>query len=159
LRAERVIRANLASARLDSRRIAALAGISRTTLYRLFEDVGGVAAHVRRLRLDAVHAALTDAEQARRPIAAIAAEAGFHCVASFNRSFKARFGAAPGEVRAARGPAAHEPAIAAAGRSDPTGDFLDCLFGQQADGRQPNRPRPRDPAIGKDPRRTSSRRA
>jgi len=82
LRAEQVIRANLASARLDAQRIAALAGVSRSTLYRLFEDEGGVAAHLRHLRLDKVHAAMMDPDNDSVPINVIAASAGFHCVAS-----------------------------------------------------------------------------
>jgi AraC-like DNA-binding protein len=123
LRAERVIRANLASARLDAKRVAALSGVSRSTLYRVFEDVGGVAAHVRRLRLDAVFAALTDPERRGHTIAQIAAEAGFHCVASFNRAFKARFSASPGEVRATQG-----VPLQATEAATPAPDFVDCLF-------------------------------
>jgi AraC-like DNA-binding protein len=124
LRAEQVIRANLGSARLDSQRIATLAGVSRSTLYRLFEDEGGVAAHVRRVRLDTVHAALSDPDQCGRPIQAIASEAGFHCIASFNRSFKARFGASPGEVRAAQDLAEEAPARG----GGVSLDFLDGLL-------------------------------
>jgi AraC-like DNA-binding protein len=127
LRAEQVICANLGSARLDSQRIATLSGISRSKLYRLFEDEGGVAAHVRRLRLDTVHAALTDPDQNGRAIHAIAGEAGFHCVASFNRAFKARFGASPGEVRAAQHLAEQIPARGRLVRVN----FLDGLFDRQ----------------------------
>jgi len=129
LRAEKVIRANLASARLDSHRIATLSGVSRSTLYRLFEDEGGVAAHVRRVRLDAVHAALTDPDQDGQPINKIASEAGFHCIASFNRSFKARFGASPGEVRAAQDLTVQMPAGGGGGAGV---NFLDGLFDRQA---------------------------
>lgn len=124
LRAEQVIRANLASARLDSQRIATLSGISRSTLYRLFEDQGGVAAHVRRVRLETVHAALTDPDQNARQIRAIASEAGFHCIASFNRAFKARYGASPGEVRATQNLTNEIPARG----GGVSVDFLDGLF-------------------------------
>jgi AraC-like DNA-binding protein len=122
LRAEQAIRANLASARLDSRRVATLSGVSRSTLYRMFEPEGGVAAHIRRLRLDAVHAALRDPARRGETIAALAAQAGFHCPASFCRAFRTRFGAAPGEVRDGD-PASEPTAPTPSGR-----DFLDVLF-------------------------------
>jgi AraC-like DNA-binding protein len=100
-RIDRVIHQNIASARLDAARIAKLAETSRTTLYRLFEGRGGVAAHVQRLRLERVRVALCDPAQSSIPIAALAERCGFHCVASFNRSFRRAYGTTPGEVRAA----------------------------------------------------------
>ncbi|MCB9967935.1 MAG: helix-turn-helix domain-containing protein [Geminicoccaceae bacterium] len=127
LRVERTIRASLASARLDPSRIAALAGVSRATLYRLLEDQGGVAAYVRRLRLEAVHAALCNLGQAHVPIARLAERAGFHSPAAFNRTFRAAFGASPGEVRerAAR----QDPPLPRAPDSSPFHrGFLDLAF-------------------------------
>lgn len=126
VRVEQVIRANLASARLDSRRIAALAGISRSTLYRLFEDEGGVAAHVRRIRLDAVRAALADPARRGETVAALAASAGFHCPASFSRAFRNRFGVPPSALRdEAEAASAPHAAASQQGR-----DFIDMLVGR-----------------------------
>lgn len=98
-RVDRVIRRNIASARLDPERVAELAGLSRSSLYRLFEGEGGVAAHIRRVRLDGVRADLADPEKAVQPICRIAESWGFYSIASFNRSFREVFGITPGEVR------------------------------------------------------------
>lgn len=96
---DRVIRHNIGSARLGADRIADLAGISRSTLYRLFEDRGGVASHVWSLRLQHVHAALCDPAQASESTGAIAARWGLHNAASFSRAFRRAFGCSPREAR------------------------------------------------------------
>lgn len=144
LRVERTIRAHLASARLDPTRIAALAGVSRATLYRLFDDQGGVAAYLRRLRLELVHAALCDPRQAHIPIARLAERAGFHCPAGFNRTFRAAFGATPSEVRAGalphRSPSRDGESGPSAGRA-----FVDRLFVSRqtaVSSKMPDRPSP-----------------
>lgn len=99
-RIERIIEENIASARLSTRRIATLAGISRSALYRLFDGAGGVAAHVRGLRLALAHADLLDSNLLDLPINEIAQRRGLHCTASFNRAYRRAFGATPGETRA-----------------------------------------------------------
>jgi len=98
---DRIIRENLASARLNPTRICALAGISRSTLYRLFEARGGVAAYIQTLRLNSVHAQLSHPRLARNTIASLASGQGMHNAAAFNRAFRQHFGCTPGEVRAA----------------------------------------------------------
>lgn len=128
LRAEQVIRANLGSARLDSRRIAALAGLSRSTLYRLFEESGGVATHVRRIRLETVGAALSDPARRGERIGAIAEQAGFHCPASFSRAFRAHFGVKPREMREVSASAAASPAAPAVIANAQGRDFIDVLL-------------------------------
>jgi len=130
LRVERTIRAHLASARLDPSRIASLAGVSRATLYRLFDDQGGVAAYLRRLRLETVHAALCDPRRAPIPIAQLAERAGFHCPTAFNRTFRAAFAATPGEVREAA--LRHRPMLPwTSGRPTACREFLDLLFAEK----------------------------
>lgn len=99
-RAEAAIREHVASARLGPSRVADLAGLSRSALYRLFEDEGGVATYIRRVRLDGVLADLSDPRKQGLQIAEIAARWGFHNVSAFNRTFRSAFGCAPGEVRA-----------------------------------------------------------
>lgn len=101
---ERLIRREIASARLDAARLAALAGISRSALYRLYEAEGGVAGRIRQLRLEKVRASLADPDQAARPINEVAEQWGFHCTASFNRAFRRAYGTTPGAVRATAAP-------------------------------------------------------
>lgn len=114
---DRLIRREIASARLDADRLVALSGLSRATLYRLYEANGGVAARIRQMRLDRVHAALADPSQRDRPINEVAEAWGFHCTASFNRAFRKAFGTTPGAVRARGGTAPR--------RTD--SDFVDWL--------------------------------
>jgi len=52
-------------------------------------------------RLQLAYAALKDRALAQRPISAIALEAGFGDVSYFNRAFRKRFSATPGDIRAA----------------------------------------------------------
>ncbi len=100
-RVRRVIRANLGSARLDPERIGRLAGISRSTLYRMFEAHGGVLHYVQAMRLDRVYRDLAEtAQTGTRTIAETAERRGFHNTPAFNRAFKRQFGCTPGEVRA-----------------------------------------------------------
>jgi AraC-like DNA-binding protein len=99
LRVEALIRAQIASPALSAERICALAGLSRSSLYRLFDPRGGVTAYVQRLRLDLVRCDLRDPALAHASISRIAAERGFRCVASFTRAYGAAFGETPGETR------------------------------------------------------------
>jgi AraC-like DNA-binding protein len=99
-RVSRTIRENIGSARLDARRICALTGLSRSALYRLYEGENGVAAHVRAIRLRLVMNDLLDPGLRSEPISAIAERRGFHCAASFNRTFRRAFGRTPSEARA-----------------------------------------------------------
>jgi AraC-like DNA-binding protein len=77
-----------------------LAGMSRSNLYRLFEDTGGVARYIQRERLLEAHAVLTDPTNTQS-ISAIAEDLCFADVSSFSRTFRREFGHSPGEVRSA----------------------------------------------------------
>lgn len=76
-------------------------GISRSTLYRLFEPHGGIAAFVRNQRLSRVFTALMSPLEAHRTIADIAFEWGFTSEAHFSRAFRQAFGLTPREARQA----------------------------------------------------------
>ncbi len=65
-------------------------GVSRSELYRLFHDVGGVSKAIWLRRLDAAQAALADRKDDRR-IGEIAYSLGFSSEAHFARAFKTRF--------------------------------------------------------------------
>lgn len=95
-----IIAQNLRSPTLGPRRLSALAGISRSTLYRLFEPLGGVAAYIQEARLRAAHRALSRPEEARE-VGHIAEEFGFYDRSTFSRAFRRAFGRTPSEVREA----------------------------------------------------------
>jgi AraC-like DNA-binding protein len=88
---ERVIRRNISSARLCPERICALVGLSRSALYRLLCEDGGVARKIRSLRLEMIREDLADPSLADKSIGEIARLRGLHCVSSFNRSFRQTF--------------------------------------------------------------------
>ncbi len=86
--------------------IAAHMGVSRATLYRAFDDEGGVARYIQDRRLRLARSALRrrhGAEPGSASIATIAEIAetyGFPSASHFSRLFKARFGYSPSEVEA-----------------------------------------------------------
>lgn len=95
-----IIAQNLRSPTLGPRRLSALAGISRSQLYRLFEPLGGVAAYIQDARLRAAHRALSRPDDARG-VGNIAEEFGFYDASTFSRAFRRAFGHTPSEVREA----------------------------------------------------------
>ncbi|PNQ95160.1 hypothetical protein C1S70_30470 (plasmid) [Azospirillum argentinense] len=74
-------------------------GLSRSTLYRLFEPLGGVAKHVRDRRLARALHDLAASQPDRPRIADIAYHWGFGSEAAFSRAFRAAYGMTPGEAR------------------------------------------------------------
>lgn len=67
----------------------------------MFQDRGeGVAATIRRRRLEHCHADLARPELLDRPIHAIAARWGFGSAAVFSRAFREAYGTSPTERRA-----------------------------------------------------------
>jgi AraC-like DNA-binding protein len=100
LRAQLYIRANLASRSLSADGIALKMGISRTALYQLFEELGGVASYVRELRLRKCLSEITAIRHATTQIAEISYRWGFDDPSVFSRAFRQRFGCAPNEARA-----------------------------------------------------------
>ncbi len=83
---------------LDIAKIAALARVSRATLYRAFDEPSGIAAALRTIRLSKAAAALQD-PQDRRLIAEIAYSVGFTRIDRFNRAFRATYGCSAREWR------------------------------------------------------------
>lgn len=86
----------------------AASGLSRATLYRLFQPFGGLAVYIRRRRLNRVRAALADPNDARS-FAEIALASGFASEGHCNRLFHEAFGARPGEFRMAMMPGGRSP--------------------------------------------------
>jgi AraC-like DNA-binding protein len=98
-RVRSIVRENLGSATLGPARLCRLAGMSRSQLYRLFEPLGGVAAHIQAERLRAARQALADPAD-RRSIAQIAEAVGLFDCSSFSRMFRRAYGCSPREMRA-----------------------------------------------------------
>lgn len=98
-RAIRYIDAHLAEPALSPTTIAAGLGMSLRYLHLLFEDGASVGATILGRRLERCHAALRD-DADHRSISEIAFAWGFNDAAHFSRTFRARFGVSPRELRA-----------------------------------------------------------
>jgi AraC-like DNA-binding protein len=93
------IEGNLAARDLGVAKLAATFGLSRASLYRLFEPVGGVASFIRERRLARAHHDLNARGLHDRRIGPIAYQAGFRSIATFNRAFLAAYGETPRSAR------------------------------------------------------------
>lgn len=99
-RAKRLIAHRIAEPDLSPASLCQELFVSRSRLYRTFEPLGGVSAHIRRQRLLRARVTLLDARDARS-IARIAEHWGFADASTFSRAFKQEFGASPRMVRKA----------------------------------------------------------
>lgn len=90
---------NLRSPTFGEADIRQALGISRSSLYRLFNGVGGVKRYIQRERLMQARALLADPRNGK-PIFKIAEEMCFCDASSFSRAFKCEFGVSPRAVRA-----------------------------------------------------------
>jgi AraC-like DNA-binding protein len=98
-RARAEIEIRLGSATLSVANLCRTLGVSRSALYRLFADEGGVHAYITRQRLERVAATLGDPLDHDR-IADIAERWGFCDAAYLGRLFRERFGMTPSDYRA-----------------------------------------------------------
>ncbi|WP_321377435.1 helix-turn-helix domain-containing protein [Rhizobium sp.] len=76
-------------------------GVSRSQLFRVFENAGGVETYIRKRRLHRSLHVLRDPGQRHRSIGDIAYELGFADEAHFGRLFKKHFGLTPRAARSA----------------------------------------------------------
>lgn len=74
-------------------------GITRSTLYRLFEPLGGVSAYIAQRKLNHAFRRLSDTRQPRGRISKLAAELGFSHPSAFTRAFRDSFGLSPKAVQ------------------------------------------------------------
>lgn len=91
------IRAYLTSTCLDSSTLQRTFRISRRLLYRLFDDVGGVARYIREQRLEAAHERIV--ANPGCSITRLLYDLGFTSDRQFQRSFRARYGMSPMELK------------------------------------------------------------
>jgi AraC-like DNA-binding protein len=127
-RVRQAVRRHLRTPTLAPTTLCRLVGISRSNLYRLFEDTGGVARYIQRERLLEARAVLAD-PTTTQSISAIAEDLCFADSSTFSRTFKREFGYSPSEVRsAALAGLAICPTVRSRGLSD-RADFGELLRG------------------------------
>ena len=127
-RVRQVIRRHLRTPNLSPKTLCRLIGMSRSNLYRLLEDKGGVTQYIQRQRLLEAHAILTD-RSSTISISALAEDLCFADTSSFGRAFKREFGRSPREARSAA--LAGLPSAGLTRRRAPTegADFGELLHG------------------------------
>ena len=97
-RVRQVVQQHLRSPALEPGNLGRMVRMSRSNLYRLFEDTGGIARYIQRQRLLEAHAILADAASTQKA-SAIAEDLCFADVSSFRRAFRREFGYTPREAR------------------------------------------------------------
>lgn len=96
----RYIDLHLDDPELSANAIARAFGLSRATLYRMFEPYGGVQTHIRERRLERVREVLCAGGDSRRHIARVAEAHGFLDPAQFSRAYRRHFGHRPSDAAA-----------------------------------------------------------
>lgn len=99
-RVRQVVRRNLRSPSLGPDRLCREAGMSRSQLYRVLEQAGGVANYIKRCRLAESFVLLSDVSNSQA-IQEIAEILCFSDASTFSRVFRREFGVSPGDVRSA----------------------------------------------------------
>ena len=98
---KRYIDQHLAAPELAPDHLCKIFGLSRASLYRLFEPIGGVTDYIRARRLRRAFDALASGRE--RTIGEVAYASGFTDVSAFSRAFRNQFGLSPSEIRSASG--------------------------------------------------------
>jgi len=93
----RYIEQHIALPDLGPDHLCKMFGLSRASLYRLFEPIGGVTDYIRTRRLRTALRML--ANDGKRTIGEIAYACGFADTSAFSRAFRNHFGMSPSEVR------------------------------------------------------------
>lgn len=100
----RAVDANLADPDLGPEFLCRQLGMSRATLYRLFEPLGGVRRYIQQRRVTRAYQTITDPAQAHERFGTIAARYGFSKDSAFSRAIRETYGMSPTDLReAARG--------------------------------------------------------
>ena len=109
--AQRLIELRLADRDFSVQDIVSETGVSRASLYRLFEFSGGVARFIQLRRLQHLRDRLDDRAFDACALAELAPMSGFSSESHAGRQFKQAFGISPGAYRAASIRGAREPSI------------------------------------------------
>ena len=97
----RFIDRNLTSPELGPAMIAKKFGLSRASLYRLFEPIGGISGYIRQQRLNRAFQELTATDLCNQRIGQVAYRFGFRNFSAFSRRFRSAYGVSPREARKA----------------------------------------------------------
>jgi AraC-like DNA-binding protein len=73
--------------------------MSRDTLYRLFESLGGVRRYIQQRRLTRAYQTITDPAHAGERVGTIATRYGFSNDSVFSRAFREAYGMSPTDLR------------------------------------------------------------
>ena len=97
-RVRQVVQKHLRLPTLVPRNLGRIVGMSRSNLYRLFEDTGGIARYIQHERLLEARAILAD-PASTQTASVIAEDLCFADTSTFGRAFKREFGYTPREAR------------------------------------------------------------
>lgn len=95
----RTVDDNLANPELGPEFLCHQLGMSRATLYRLFEPLGGVRRYIQQRRLTRAYQAVTDPAHRKDRVSVIATRHGFSSDSVFSRAFREAFGISPTDLR------------------------------------------------------------
>jgi AraC-like DNA-binding protein len=98
-RVRQMVRRHLRTPNLGPKTLCRLVGMSRSNLYRLLEDKGGVAQYIQSQRLLEADSMLADPTNTES-ITTLAEDLCFADASSFSRAFKREFGYRPSDARA-----------------------------------------------------------
>ncbi len=127
-RVRQAVRQHLRTPDLGPTTLSKLVGMSRSNLYRLFDDTGGVARYIQRQRLLEARAVLSDPSNTQS-ISGIAEDLCFADASSFSRTFKREFGYVPSQVRSGAVPGFTPSAIPQRRERPERSDFGELLRG------------------------------
>lgn len=92
------IKSNLSGSGLSVEALCSTYHLSRATLYRLFEEEGGIRSYIREQKLFNCFSSLKEADASSIKVRDIAERYGFTSASHFNRVFRGEFGLAPSDV-------------------------------------------------------------
>lgn len=96
------IDANISDPKLGVQLITTQFRVSRSHLYRMFEEDDGIASLIREKRLDLAYRLLSNQKPGRLSIKAVVHRCGFAQSTNFSKMFKERFGVLPADAREQR---------------------------------------------------------
>ncbi|WP_232630429.1 helix-turn-helix domain-containing protein [Methylobacterium sp. Leaf118] len=96
----RAIDSRLSDVELGPVSLAKQFGLSRASVYRLFEPLGGIRAYIQQRRLMHAYQLLTNPSHVDEQISAIARQVGFAQSTAFSRAFRSLYKMTPSDVRA-----------------------------------------------------------